>query len=1255
MTDAPWTVVPEGGDDASLETPSGVIELQIKSRQPHLGLFPIIDLADWLAELDEKHDDDRTLGVLVERDVKDVSPTGFNQSLRLQSPERLIQELIKRHKYTETSAGELLSRSHLIVLESPVDSAARKLAAEKTLPPSVARILVRQIQELVGQMADQQSAPDAPPVTGLSKGDVAALCDRTLESIDLDALEGPVRTGLVEHVDFAQVVADENFYLGVDVVPGHVAAGLVIQRPEDVANVLARLQEERIALITGQSGAGKSALGWLAAFSSRATMSWVRVRQIATASDVPTLIRYAETLQASPNAPVGFVVDNLTGEMADVWDVLASEIVYRPELYLLGTVREEDVPTLTRAPLSSRVGIHLNSRLAKDIFEQLQTRGQLSVSAWKESFQDSKGLLLEYVHLLTTGTRLPSLIREQVDRRRTERRDLELSILRIASLAAAAGGLTSTGALQSELGATAGDMQRGLSRILEEHLIREFDGGYLGGLHEVRSRAIIEATHVVPPPTVAETARSSIACVRASDLVSVLGSLVYEGHLQQEDAQEELRKRLSTSPDLLTLEISLNALRHLSVMERARRLSEIALKHQVSPAFQELAVQFAAIGATELDAFASELRSAVPEMITVVVDDYRIAFLERLDEAILRDILDGGHEEDVVSIFEAFDGLGDAAPIDALAALGTRVPMENLQHLAEVLVAARGVSDTLAMRLVEAWGGENEIEHRANSELPWVQSLALISADGIETVEADWLFIGASTQENPHERVVELCHTLAGLFPHVGMVSVTAIDPSGEPAGIGDVLIAKKNIPRSNLTTPQQIRWHRTLIGTYMSLAGLPSKTARLQEEAEIVRATQRCAEEVVTRWIAGSVPTDAQVDEINEITRRALQVAKQPTIPDDPLERAIDPPDVGDAASACKTLIRNALPRLFEDENWNLASFLHDTVRSGFSRISGIGYWTLLESDLDREINALTEMVQRLNAVLSGKLIPEIRDGNLLRTMRTGGGRALEKAAEFSIREGARLIGERARKLESSLAELGVKTSVEFTPALKSSGLEWPALDVWVLLHLDSVFDFVGDVEAIVDVVERAFESTRRITVIPAREGLLIGPLAMHGRRFQGLVLPSERPDVGWPSLEGGDWADLALHLDLEKLVDGALRLVTLEALSEKRELVAEENLALEEANQDISSAAQSLVDTANSDETGFLSTILQPIADFVNSPDFSARMARYLRDEDDEIKGLLGTARLALLEWDINSETAADLTERFLDQFNEEDGADS
>ncbi|MQB02385.1 MAG: hypothetical protein GEU78_19540, partial [Actinobacteria bacterium] len=72
---APWKVVPEGGDDASLETPDGVIELQIKSRQPHLGFFPIIDLADWLAELDEKHDEDRTLGVLAERDVKEVSPT----------------------------------------------------------------------------------------------------------------------------------------------------------------------------------------------------------------------------------------------------------------------------------------------------------------------------------------------------------------------------------------------------------------------------------------------------------------------------------------------------------------------------------------------------------------------------------------------------------------------------------------------------------------------------------------------------------------------------------------------------------------------------------------------------------------------------------------------------------------------------------------------------------------------------------------------------------------------------------------------------------------------------------------------------------------------------------------------------------------------------------------------------------------------------------------------------------------------------
>jgi hypothetical protein len=111
-------------------------------------------------------------------------------------------------------------------------------------------------------------------------------------------------------------------------------------------------------------------------------------------------------------------------------------------------------------------------------------------------------------------------------------------------------------------------------------------------------------------------------------------------------------------------------------------------------------------------------------------------------------------------------------------------------------------------------------------------------------------------------------------------------------------------------------------------------------------------------------------------------------------------------------------------------------------------------------------------------------------------------------------------------------------------------------------------------------------------------------------------------------------------------MRYVTLLAHSKVHDLVADEVAALREAETDISTSIEALVQAGHGDDTGFLATILNPIAQFVESEEFGDRMAKYLRGQDDEVSGLLGTARLALIEWDLDPQSAFELTGRFLDQ---------
>ena len=77
----------------------------------------------------------------------------------------------------------------------------------------------------------------------------------------------------------------------------------------------------------------------------------------------------------------------------------------------------------------------LDERLAERIWQELRESGETSWPEWREPFEASDGLLLEYGHLLTEGTRLAETITTQVERRLREQRDLELELLALVATA----------------------------------------------------------------------------------------------------------------------------------------------------------------------------------------------------------------------------------------------------------------------------------------------------------------------------------------------------------------------------------------------------------------------------------------------------------------------------------------------------------------------------------------------------------------------------------------------------------------------------------------------------------------------------------------------------------------------------------------------------------------------------------------------------------------------------------------------------
>lgn len=1228
-----WVVTPEAGDDVSLRAPSSRSELQVKSRRSPKGQTPTHEFASWLAHLWQAHgaagsDQPAEIGILTDQPIAGIKVSGLDEPLAQVDIDR-VAPLLQNAGFSDSDIQELGAHTHLLQIQNPVTDASDILASHLDVDPAVAQILVRRIQAEIGRLVDEE--PIGNKRQGLSESDIGRLLDDTLALVDLATIELPVRQGLCEHVDFLTPVDDEAFYLGRDVVPGHIPAGLVVPRPADVDEVLNVLQGERLALVTGPSGIGKSAVAWLSAYSSRNAIRWLRVRSSTTAADVPALVRLSEALRADPRAPVGFVVDDIRGSRVLFWDVLARELRHRPEIYMLGTVREEELDVLTEAPPSALVRPRLTAELGEALWRELRDREQTSAAGWRESYEQSNGLLLEFVHILTTGNRLPDVIQEQVDRRRKEARHAELEVLRLVSFAAARGGTTNIRRLQAELGMQPQDLQSVLARLLDEHLIDQFGEETLGGLHQLRSEAINHAAHRIPPPALSETAQRSLQTVSVGHAAYVGAKAVYEGLINEQALQSILLRRLQseTTPDMLIA--YLDSLRQVGIDSAAKKHLAILRSEDVPPAQQEVALQLALIKSDLTDPFTPEIQSALPKMTLVDVVDNRSSAMSEIEEELLLEICQKvSNSEAAARLFAAMHGMNEMEGRESVRSLHRLVNDLPMEKLSRLLTAARGVSSVLAQHLRDAAiGNANKTLERVRREVPWITAVEYKEAERL--IEAKWLFIGASAQDDPHELVVRECALLAGLFPEAETIAVTAIDPTGEPAGFGDMKLADKAIPRENLATPEQVRAHRAVIRSFSELATTETKTARLVTESQLLEETRQLLQDEAVDWLRKQPLAAQKLEKLNSLARRALGVAPTNHLPEDPLIKARHVTDVGDVATLCREICTNALPRLFQDSEWALAAFLFDTISSRVTSILESDYWSLLEHDPAEILEDIQSILHDTHAILCHKL--SLSD-SIRSSTRQSSRQALRSAAEIAVGEGLERLQNALDKAIEALKRIGHEAQGFLVDAAKPTGVCWPSRDVLIQVESESLFDWMANVEAIVDTVGEHFEDVRRIAIIPARRNLLLPHLAISGHRVQGYVLPFDAEII--PKQNGFAIAKVPTLQKLEWLVDSALRLATLGQLENERDLVDAEVEALEEAGTQFTEAGNALLQAAQDDSSGFLDNVLEPIFQLLASKDLHERLSTAIEGNDPDTMALLVTIRLALAEWDIDSSSA-------------------
>ena len=613
-------LVPEGFEDMSVEGASP-LHVQVKSRVQHLGRFPVGDAVKHILKSWERHlsrgEDNSTLVVVFERGVRDEENLAglgrpLADSLSADSALRAGLRLAAGTRGINSDGMNRLLSCTVVVGTTWEDVTAGTVAElDRTvdLPRSGLGLVARHLRTVVADAADANATADYEHRRRLSRTELVGEIEAIAGMVDLTALEFAVTEGICEPLDMGvSAPADDRFYEGMATQPHHVAAGLVVPQPAVMDKILFGLDERSAVVITGPSGVGKSAVLWTVPLALPGVL-WYRVRRLED-TDVPYLIRLADAYRATPEAPVGFLVDAAGTDALSGWARLRAEAAAVPGVLLVGTARSEDLVTLGDLSGCATVTLRLDKTAAETIFRGLKRRGATQVAHWAEAFTNCRGLTLEFTHMLTRGRRLHEVLGEQVQRRITEERYLELEVLRLVSVADRWTVSIRTRDLAAACGVTDFELRGATTRLAQEHLIVEREGA-MSGLHRLRSTAISRVIHDQPPPDLHSTIRKVLDLVSDSELHRFVANLLRD-EPSGRSIVTEVASREPLSPSRLAG--YLHGLRIADFYEVGKAWKRIADEHQIPASCQPLLLGFTAIGMPIPDLLPAELRAAQQEM-----------------------------------------------------------------------------------------------------------------------------------------------------------------------------------------------------------------------------------------------------------------------------------------------------------------------------------------------------------------------------------------------------------------------------------------------------------------------------------------------------------------------------------------------------------------------------------------------------------------------------------------------------------------
>jgi hypothetical protein len=1094
---ASWQVViPEGLDDATLHGPMGETRVQMKSRHDPRGLFTPGEVADYIEQsaktlsADDLRRGTARIVTMLERPMATIAETGLNRSLADDddAADIFANLLTGLANDKELEVSELLAAIHIVVVPDPANLIVAEIVKRADCIDAAGRLVADRLRRLVGALADANFVAPAGAPASLDASDVQALVDDVLKLVDHDAALAAVRAGICEPVLFTPIVAPD-FYEGVDVLPGHVGAGLVFDRSDLTDEISSGLQRRGAALVAGPSGSGKSACAWLSAHASRHAVRWYRVRRVSL-EQVQLLADLAQAIEASPERPVGFVFDDLGRNLGGAWNALRELVDSAPGLLMLGTVREEDLYLVGDLSGTALVRPALDEDLAMRVCLALRAERELSFVNWREPFERSQGLMLEYVHLLTSGQHLQDTLDQQVRQRLSEQRDDELRVLRAVASVARFGGSVNAARLRARLELTEGAFSRALVRLVDEHAVRISSDGTLTGLHEIRSTglhfAISKSMPYEPSAMLAELADVAEPHCFAILLPRLLAN--------QETDDEGLLDALALRAAALSadeLAILFYGLGLVMCDRLATQWLAIAEEEGLEARIAATPMILAMAGTT-IDGVIFERANAVVERRSELDQpDLRTGLLQRLDA--YRELKPSFTEyHELAASLVPLPFLTESPDFDLLPEEG--IDAASFEEILDLLGTTRWFKPVQAQRVVNCFGGTDLLLARVHLETAWSKRPELIEeSDGL-VVSSNLRLVDPIAQADPNELIVAHCARLIAAAPTADFAKSTIIGWDGRRAGITAIQVEEKRLAREQIPSPASIAWRRAILRAVQRHHASPTESGRANSLSNAINDLAGILETAAESFCRGKAadPMATLAVSIRTILNSMIEA---PSV--DLHMRSAREPGLGDINDDLHSFVTSVT---------NLASGLGDNsidrplikasesadlcVKAG--DLIAAPEWRWLDSApreaLDRIARTLDDVDSVLGLVHGNPAA--WRSAQRRAEKSSQHNRTLPRAAGEARQQAREAAETRAHRIEQAFAGGGMEVEVITRPC-RDNAFAWPRVDYLALVKIGELSEFIGLSEAILSIGREA-AGDDKLFVVPVIRHQAIGMLAV-------------------------------------------------------------------------------------------------------------------------------------------------------------------